>query len=124
MRFEGSEHPVYVWLVKKITKSVGHHIRDWRLYRGLTLRRLEERMEREPGVPLISRVSLGRIERGEQPYSQPVLEALAQAFECTPDELLTVDPSKDGMVIDLMRRIRKADPALIDQLSKIARAIA
>lgn len=115
---------MYRWLVKKITQPIGHHIRAWRQHRGLTLQRLEERLEREPGEPLISRVSLGRIERGEQPYSQPVLEALAEALQCTPAELLTVDPTKEGEVIDLMRLIRSLDPQRLEMATRMLRAIA
>ncbi len=100
------------------------HIRDWREFRGLTLQQVEQRMEKAPGETLISSVSIGRIERGEQPYSQPILEALAVALNCTTADLLTVNPKKDGVVIDLLQFIRQADRSRLEQLAKIARAIA
>lgn len=56
-------------------------IREWRKYRGLTLVRLAERVG-------MSQPSLSRIERGDQPYSQGILEALADALACEPSDLI------------------------------------
>lgn len=91
-----------------------HYIREWRTKRQLSLRRLAARMEREPGEPLISHASLGRIETGDQPYSQEVLEALAEALNVSRSALLEMDPTKEGEVIDLVRRLddRKRAQAL------------
>ena len=81
-------------------------IREWRQKRGLSLRRLADRLEREPGgAPIISHASLGRIEKGEQPYSQPILEALADALGVTVGMLLEVHPDREGDVVDLVRRL-------------------
>lgn len=88
------------------------YIREWREARGLSLRQLANRMEIEPGGDLlISHVSLGRIERGEQPYSQPILEALADALAVSVSALIEVDPTKEGEVIDLMSRLDDAKRA-------------
>lgn len=46
----------------------------------------------EMGVSM-SKGSLSRIENGEQPYSQPILEALAQALDCEPGDLIMRDPN-------------------------------
>ena len=126
MRFEETERRVYSWLVTKVPKASKAKyrrtfIRAWRGYRGYTLTQLENLMEKAPGEPLITGVSIGRIERGEQPYSQPILEALAAALRCTTWELLEVDPTKEGEVIDLMRIIRGMDEAGVRQLTKIAK---
>lgn len=81
-------------------------IRAWREYRGLSLRGLADRLEMEPGgEPFISHASIGRIEQGTQPYSQPILEALAQALDCEVRDLLSRDPTKDGDVVDLLRHL-------------------
>lgn len=91
------------------------YIKEWRQRRGLSLRALANRMETEPGGELlISHVSLGRIENGEQPYSQPILEALAVALDCTKSELLEVNPQKDGEIVDLLRHLndRQREEAL------------
>ncbi len=88
------------------TRYGKHYLREWREFRGLSLRQLESRIETEPGGdPLVSYVSLGRIERQIQPYSQPILEAVALALGTTPAALLEVDPNKSGDVVDLLRRL-------------------
>ncbi len=88
------------------TRSLGKHfIREWREYRGLSLRKLADRMEVAPGVPLTSHANIGRIETGAQPYSQDIIEAIAEALEVSVTDLLTIDPTKDGQVVDLMRLI-------------------
>lgn len=89
-------------------------IREWREYRGLSLRRLADRMEIDGPNETISHASIGRIEKGEQPYSQPIIEALAHALNCSVTDLLSVDPTKEGEVVDLMRLIndRNRDQAI------------
>ena len=41
--------------------------------------------------------SLSRIERGLQPYSQPILEAIADALGTDPASLLMRDPDEPGI---------------------------
>lgn len=86
-----------------------HYLREWREYRCLSLRRMAERMESEPGVQLTSHANLGRIEKFQQPYSQEIMEAAAIALNCTVRDLLEVDPSKDGDVVDLLTLLRRKD---------------
>ena len=88
-----------------------HYIKEWRLKRGLSLRRLAARMEAEPGVELISHASLARIEKGEQPYSQDILEALAVALDTSISSLIEVNPEREGEVIDLVRRLNESKRA-------------
>lgn len=90
-----------------------HYLRQWREYRGLSLRVLAERMESEPGVPLTSHANLGRIETQKQPYSQEIMEAAAVALNCTVRDLLDVDPTKEGEVVDLMRILKRKDLATV-----------
>jgi transcriptional regulator with XRE-family HTH domain len=75
---------------KKAVKALGrprHYLREWRDYRGLTLERLAERIGLTHGT-------LSKIERGKTAYTQPVLEALAEALQTTPADLIMRDPSK------------------------------
>ena len=72
-----------------------NYIREWREYRGLTLRDLAARLLDDDGHPLISYASLGRIERGLQPYSQPVVEAIAEALGVPPGVLISAEPASD-----------------------------
>lgn len=90
-----------------------HYLRAWREYRGLSLRKLADRMEREPGVPITSHANLGRIETFVQPYSQEILEAAAGALGIGVTEILTVDPRKDGEVVDLLALLREKDPTIV-----------
>lgn len=86
--------------------SKKHYIKEWRTKRGLSLRQLASRMEAKPGEELISFSSIGRIERGTQPYSQPILEALAVALNVKPYMLIEMNPDIDGEVIDLLQRLK------------------
>jgi transcriptional regulator with XRE-family HTH domain len=95
-------------------RHLGHHfLRQWRQYRGLSLRDMAERMESEPGVPLTSHANIGRIETFQQPYSQEILEAASVALGCSVEAILTIDPTKDGEVVDLMRLLQDKDPAVV-----------
>ena len=89
-----------------------HYFREWRTHRGLSLAKAVKRMESEPGgEPIISAMSLSRIERGDQPYSEEVVNALADFYQCEPSMLFSVNPLKDGEVVDLMTFILKKVPA-------------
>lgn len=60
-------------------------IREWRAFRGLTLEQLAERIG-------VTHATLSRIERGRQPYNQPLLEALAEGLMTDTASLLIRDP--------------------------------
>lgn len=105
-------------MAKKTYKPT--YIREWRESRGLSLRGLAARMESEPGVELISYAQLQRIEKGQQPYSQPILEAAATALNVTVAELLSNNPTKDGAVIDILRALSESEK---EQAIKILRAM-
>lgn len=69
-------------------------IRAWREYRGLSLDRLVDRMSSDlTSEQFITKTSLSRIERSLQPYSQPLLEAIAEALQCQPADLIMRNPS-------------------------------
>jgi transcriptional regulator with XRE-family HTH domain len=61
-------------------------IRAWRKHRGRTLEQLAESIG-------VTHATLSRIERGKQPYSQPLLEALADALNTDAASLLIRDPA-------------------------------
>jgi transcriptional regulator with XRE-family HTH domain len=60
-------------------------IRQWRKHRTLTLEKLAARVDMSVG-------NLSMIERGEYGYSQDTLEALADALQCEPADLLMRNP--------------------------------
>ena len=66
-------------------------LREWREYRNLTLERAADRIGEVTGEGL-SHGQLSRIERGEQPYSQAILEAAADAYGTDPASLLMRNP--------------------------------
>lgn len=99
------------------------YIQQWRKKNGLSLRRLAGRLESSPGGDLlISHTSIGRIEKGKQPYSQPILEAIAAALDVPAWMLLEVNPEKDGDVIDITLRLGKAPAKVREQAISILEA--
>ena len=87
-----SSRPVHnVYMAKKTVsrpKSTYRptFIRAWREDRGLTLEQLAERIG-------TTHATLSRIERGLQPYSQPMLEAIAEGLSTDPASLLMRNPA-------------------------------
>lgn len=80
------------------------YIRPWRHHRNLTLEQVKERLENLHDVS-ITKTSLSRIEKGKQPYSQPILEALADVLETDPASLLMRDPTQGEAIWSLWDRI-------------------
>jgi transcriptional regulator with XRE-family HTH domain len=107
-----------------------HFLKEWMEYRGrISIRKLHLRLEYEPGVELISTSALGRIVSGENQSIDPeVLFALAEALDCGPEDILTVNPLKEPEVVDLMaavRRIREMrDPKAVQQATRNLQAVA
>jgi transcriptional regulator with XRE-family HTH domain len=100
-----------------------HFIREWREHRGLSLRRLCARMELSPGGDeVLSYASLSRIEQYKQPYSEPILNALADALDVEPWMLLKIDPRKDGQIIDLMVKLTPKQQEQAIKLLEIIKA--
>lgn len=62
-------------------------LKEWRKHRGLTLEQLAEMIES-------TAASVSRLERSLQPYSQTILENLAEALRCRPADLIARAPSE------------------------------
>ena len=91
-----------------------HFFREWREHCELSQDRAVERLG-------WSKSKLSRIENGLTPFNEDDLYTAAEAYATTPELLLTVNPLKDGEVIDLMRILKGADDdqrALISDLAK------
>lgn len=81
-------------------------IRAWRKYRnGMTQDKLVERLLNETEYE-ISEGQLSRIERGEQPYTQDLLEALATVLSCSPADLIMRDPTKEDAAWSLLESLK------------------
>lgn len=88
-----------------------HFIREWRQSKHLSLRKLADRLVIDTFEPVISYASLSRIEKGEQPYSQEVLEAIADALGTSPAALLIFDPTQDSGLLTIWDKIPVKDRA-------------
>ncbi len=99
------------------------YFKNWRRYRHLTQEQVVNRLAIHEDVLLPkTEASLSRLENGKQQYSQRVLEALSDIYECEPSELLCRDPLKDGQLIDFLKALdeRKQQQvmAIIEALTK------
>ena len=62
------------------------YLREWRKHRGKTLVQVAEALTMTHG-------QLSRIERGDSPYNQTLLEALADIYACEPVDMLIRNPA-------------------------------
>jgi transcriptional regulator with XRE-family HTH domain len=93
--------------VKKPKPKLGStYLKEWRSHRNLSQEVAADRIG-------ISRANLSKIENGAIPYSQPILEAAAHAYSCDVVDLLSVNPLKEGIVVDIMNLIKDRDPDLV-----------
>lgn len=73
-------------------------IKQWRKFRDLSQETLGERIGVTAG-------NLSQIEQGKTSYTQPMLEALADALRCDPAELLMRDPRADEGIMLVWSKI-------------------
>lgn len=96
---------VTIWpMAEKRRVFTPTYIRQWRQKRDLTLDQVKERMWHLHEIA-ITKTSLSRIELGKQPYSQPILEALADVLETDPASLLMRDPTGPDAIWSIWDRI-------------------
>lgn len=88
-----------------------HFIRQWREYRGLTQEQLAERIDVTAGT-------ISQLENGRISYTQPTLEAIAEALQTTPGDILNVDPTREGAIWSIWETLATADR---EQVIKIVR---
>lgn len=84
------------------------YLKEWRKFRGLTQSQLAERLG-------LTQATIARIERGDIAYTQPVLEAMADALRCEPADLIMRDPGKSSAWA-LLQAIPDADHTKIIQI--------
>lgn len=78
------------------------YFKEWRKHRHLTQDQVVNRLAafEDPKLPQTA-ASLSRIETGKQIYTERILEALAEVYQCDAHELLGRNPLKEGQVIQL-----------------------
>ena len=90
-----------------------HFVRQWRKHRMLTIEQLAERVG-------VTHGAIGQLERGEVNYTQPMLEAIAEALMCSPGDLVSRDPASTDSIWLVWSQ---ANEAQRDQIVKIAETI-
>lgn len=88
-------------------------LREWREYRGRTLEEAAEAIG-------MTHASLSRIERALQPYSQEMLEALAEYYAADVASLLIRNPLDPEGIWSIWDQ---AKPAEREQIVNVARAL-
>lgn len=74
-------------------------IKEWRKYRDLNQESLAERVG-------TTQETISRLERGDIAYTQPMLEALADALRCEPADLIMRDPTQPGSLWSIWDQIQ------------------
>lgn len=87
------------------------YFKQWRVHRGLSQEQLADRLG--TSVPSIS-----RIENGTQPYTQDVLEALAEALGTDPASLLMRDPDAPEAMWSIWDQAKVSERQLIEELAR------
>lgn len=102
-------------MVKKVVSRLKRRqpifLREWREHRGLTLKQLGEAIGK-------SHASLSRIETGEQPYSQGILEAAAERLNTDVASLLMRNPTDSDAIWSLWERAKPGERRMIVDIAK------
>lgn len=85
--------------------------KEWRIHRGLSQEQLADRLD-------TSVASISRIENGTQPYTQDVLEALAEALMTDPASLLMRNPDDPEAIWSIWDQAKKGERQLIEELAR------
>lgn len=86
-------------------------IRNWREDRGLTLEQLADAIG-------ITHASLSRIERGLQPYSQTILENIAEKLKTDVPSLLARDPADPSPIWSTWEKANPSERRMIERIAK------
>jgi transcriptional regulator with XRE-family HTH domain len=66
-------------------EGVHNFVREWRVHRDLTQQALAAKIG-------VSHVAISLLETGRNGYTQAILEKIAEVLDCTPVDLISVDP--------------------------------
>lgn len=89
-----------------------HFLREWRKAKpGRTLEMVAAELH-------MSQPQLGRIERGDSPYNQDLLEALADLYGCTVADLLMRNPLDKSAIWSIWDQARPGERRMIEAAAK------
>jgi transcriptional regulator with XRE-family HTH domain len=86
-------------------------LKEWRKYRNLTQEQLADRVGWSVG-------NVSQLEQGKQGYSDEGLALLAEALNCTPGQILDVDPTNDEAIWSLWERAQPGQRATLIEVAK------
>jgi transcriptional regulator with XRE-family HTH domain len=102
---------------KTTVRKQKHFLKEWRLYRGMTLERAAELAGMTAG-------NISAMERGDQGFTEHGLAALAQAYEALPGWLIDYDPRELHGFFETVRMAKGEDRGKIFNLAnEIAKTI-
>lgn len=87
-----------------------HFIRQWRKHRGYTQEQLAE-------ILGVTHGAISQLETGRMNYTQPMLEAMAEALSCEPADLIMRDP--ESPIWSIMDNLKSMTPEQQAQVSEI-----
>jgi len=89
---------LFAGVIMAETKYKRTYLREWRKFRGLNQKVAVRRLEAfdNPGFARTT-ASRSRLENGLQPYSQPIMEALAVIYGTSVAMLIDTNPSTDRL---------------------------
>lgn len=86
-------------------------IRQWREHRGYTQEKLGAMIETSGSM-------ISRIEKGETPYTQDVLEGLAEALMTDIPSLLMRDPTNPEAIWSLWDQAKQGERTMIEEVAR------
>lgn len=87
-------------------------LREWRKFRKLSQEQAAEQLD-------IDRTTLSRIERGEVPYNQDLLEKAALAYGCDPEDLISINPTLPDTLKLVYSKLKRAPHDLQEKALEI-----
>lgn len=99
--------------MKKPKQQRPHFLRKWREHLELTQERAMDRLG-------WSQSKISRIESFRLPLTTDDLAAAAEAYGRTEFEILNVDPTKEGEVVDIMNRLPSASKDAREEIARFA----
>jgi transcriptional regulator with XRE-family HTH domain len=91
-----------------------NYFRAWRLHRRMSLQQVADVMETFPSA-------VSKYELGDIPYSQRVLELLAEIYRCRPSDLLAGPPAEaEKPIHDLRELPQETQDQILELLNQAA----